>query len=375
MSDEMKVLCEMLILIEMTCVNLFNVSNVCAKRTSRVKYFVFVSVFSAIHTIAMMAAMHYLNNFALSTTIYVLSGIAWAFVLMNVLYESLVRILGVLCTTWGFTFLGFTIAVLTGRFFDEKWREGVILLALTLIYAFFSPWYVHFCKSIFIVSRAKGSKNVDFNLFKTSVFWFISVFFAYLALTLKSDVFAIVCLLSMGSLSFSSYRLIHNSLKNTRRLDKLNQIVYEDDLTHLPNRASFFSDTELLINENRGFEIVFLDLNKFKSINDHHGHLMGNVYLQGFANAMLEIVQGSGKVYRLSGDEFVCVLRKGQGKEILPELSNYNWAKHIKSVNFIGVSAGVASYPEDGTTLDILINKADEAMYRNKSHTKRARER
>ena len=114
------------------------------------------------------------------------------------------------------------------------------------------------------------------------------------------------------------------------------------------------------------FDLIFLDLDHFKQINDTHGHLAGNEYLKGFAHSVQQLTKGLGVVYRMSGDEFVCILQEGARKEFAVRLVQYHWPIYVKSQPFLGVAAGSARYPQDGETLDALVQKADKAMYGNK---------
>src|SRR5439155_13043417 len=123
---------------------------------------------------------------------------------------------------------------------------------------------------------------------------------------------------------------------------------------------------------NRPFAVLFLDLDRFKYINDSLGHAVGDQLLQSVSNRLLSSVRGSDTVSRQGGDEFVILLSEiahpedaaTSAKKILLSLS----ASHSvggQDLNIDG-SIGISIYPEDGEDAETLIKNADTAMYHAK---------
>ncbi|MDH2917339.1 MAG: GGDEF domain-containing protein [Gallionella sp.] len=153
--------------------------------------------------------------------------------------------------------------------------------------------------------------------------------------------------------------------------------AYYDDLTGLPNRLLFCDRLEQVLasakREQRNCAVVFVDLDKFKSVNDGYGHRVGDVLLKCAAERMWKAVRRSDTVARIGGDEFIILLpfiskpedvEKVVGK-IIGEFS-LPFDLDGRMIQ-IGISAGVALYPRDGNEGLVLINAADEAMYRAKA--------
>jgi diguanylate cyclase (GGDEF)-like protein/PAS domain S-box-containing protein len=149
-----------------------------------------------------------------------------------------------------------------------------------------------------------------------------------------------------------------------------------DVLTNLPNRMllndRITQTISLARRQNRPFAVLFLDLDRFKCINDSLGHTIGDQLLQSVSKRLLSAVRGSDTVSRQGGDEFLILLSEiahpedaaTSAKKILLSLS----APHSiagQDLNIDG-SIGISIYPEDGADANTLIKNADTAMYHAK---------
>ncbi len=154
-------------------------------------------------------------------------------------------------------------------------------------------------------------------------------------------------------------------------------MAHHDPLTGLPNRSFFkekLSQTLHQARMNRQHVVLaYVDLDNFKRINDSLGHGAGDELLRQIAGRMLEFTRASDLVVRLGGDEFVLVFAnqsRGEG-DILPRLHQLR-ASLSRPMAIAGMtvsatcSMGIATFPEDGETIDALLANADAAMYRAK---------
>ena len=174
--------------------------------------------------------------------------------------------------------------------------------------------------------------------------------------------------------------LICNETDVTDRMEATQQVrhlAHHDSLTALPNRAYFEMELEAQLNEcaygngNSG-ALMFVDLDKFKAVNDTHGHQCGDELLVNVAGILRECCSNSGFVARLGGDEFVVVMpgcgddeaARKIGEEIIARLSA-PMTLCTASVE-ISCTIGVAIYPRDGTTMKEIMRHADVAMYNGK---------
>jgi len=154
------------------------------------------------------------------------------------------------------------------------------------------------------------------------------------------------------------------------------QMAYHDPLTGMPNRQLFNDRLQHALvvakREQRGFAVVFLDLDSFKPINDRFGHRVGDVVLKLAAVRIESGMRESDTVARIGGDEFAILLADAEStadaerviRKITVALSRpFEVRGHTLQ---LGVSAGFAFYPADGVSGMELIDAADDAMYRNK---------
>lgn len=152
--------------------------------------------------------------------------------------------------------------------------------------------------------------------------------------------------------------------------------AHHDVLTELPNRILFTQRLEECIAKSKrskiGFALFFIDLDKFKNINDSLGHEIGDKVLKVIANRLKSIIRKEDVLARLSGDEFTIIV--GDIKEIndtthLAEKLLTILAEPIqinKEVLYVSGSIGIAIYPEHATNAEYLLKYADTAMYHAK---------
>lgn len=165
------------------------------------------------------------------------------------------------------------------------------------------------------------------------------------------------------------------------KTEEAQQIALKDALTGLPNRVSFEQGLDHgLIQAKRhgwGLAVLFIDIDKFKSINDYYGHDLGDQVLLMVADRLQSFVRGEDLVSRWGGDEFVCLLFEVNQEADVTRLAEKMVNRIAETCEFNGVSLsirasiGIAIYPADGETADILFKNADIAMYQAKGSEKR----
>lgn len=152
-------------------------------------------------------------------------------------------------------------------------------------------------------------------------------------------------------------------------------VAMSDALTGLANRSAFMTAIKSAEYEVKTYSILYLDLDKFKPVNDTYGHEAGDKILQGVADRLKEAFPKRSVITRMGGDEY-CVLlldadsveAKKQAnilKEIISEPFTIN---SVKDKITIGASIGTATYPEDGDSPEELLSVADVGMYQNKNN-------
>ncbi len=152
----------------------------------------------------------------------------------------------------------------------------------------------------------------------------------------------------------------------------INHMAYHDSLTGLPNRAFLDEQMETAIKENKTFAVLFIDLDRFKNINDTLGHRMGDLLLIAVSERLLDCMDEGHIVSRISGDEFVILLPNSDeeiAKRIAQRIIDRLSTSFIIGNNemYITPSIGISMFPQDG---DEPLKSADTAMYQAKNQGK-----
>ncbi|WP_409281346.1 bifunctional diguanylate cyclase/phosphodiesterase [Pseudomonas defluvii] len=158
---------------------------------------------------------------------------------------------------------------------------------------------------------------------------------------------------------------------------KLDYQAHHDPLTGLPNRTLFESRLQAALSCTQTSKaqgaVLFLDLDRFKHINDSLGHPVGDLLLKGIAHRLKEQVRDIDTVARLGGDEFIILLpglhQPSDAEHIAAKLLNCFSAPFQAGEHefFTSASIGTSLYPQDGSDVASLIRNADAAMYRSKA--------
>jgi diguanylate cyclase len=169
--------------------------------------------------------------------------------------------------------------------------------------------------------------------------------------------------------------------KSQAKEEETRKLALQDALTGLPNRVSFEQslDSGLMQAKRHGWglAVLFIDVDKFKDVNDTHGHGMGDQVLIMVAERLQAAVREEDTVSRWAGDEFVCLLLEVKDAADVTRLAEDMVNRISEPFEFDGtalsvrVSIGIAIYPADGVTADILFKNADTAMYQAKGTEKR----
>ncbi|MFC5402716.1 putative bifunctional diguanylate cyclase/phosphodiesterase [Cohnella soli] len=157
---------------------------------------------------------------------------------------------------------------------------------------------------------------------------------------------------------------------------QVNYLAFHDELTGLPNRRLFSEKVKAAmartIDDGGKFTLLWLDVDRFKTINDSMGHSFGDRLLVAVAERLSKFAKKRDNVFRLGGDEFALLLgdieneeEAGEAAKALVALFDESFKIGPSGFHITG-SVGVALFPDDGGTLDLLLQNADIAMYNAK---------
>jgi cyclic di-GMP phosphodiesterase Gmr len=167
--------------------------------------------------------------------------------------------------------------------------------------------------------------------------------------------------------------------KERNAQERLSELANTDSLTGLPNRNAIHDKTRAAIAGAAAGDsvgILFLDLDNFKKVNDHYGHVFGDRLIRDVSTAVRECLADDDTLARLGGDEFIVLSpvasvasMEAMAQRILERLRN-PFSLGLVEV-YTGCSIGIAMFPEHGDSLEALIRAADTAMYVAKDNGKR----
>jgi len=188
-------------------------------------------------------------------------------------------------------------------------------------------------------------------------------------------------LLSEYSISFlrilCDYAAI--AIQNASRVKRIHELTITDDCTGLYNARHLYTllDEQIAlaaVDHKTQFSLVFIDLDRFKQVNDTHGHLIGSRLLSEVGNLMKRVLGPANSCFRYGGDEFVALL-PGLGKQAAIDATTKLWERlrenrflESQGMNLsLAGSFGLATFPEDGNTVAAVIRSADTMMYAAKT--------
>lgn len=189
-------------------------------------------------------------------------------------------------------------------------------------------------------------------------------------------------LLSLALLLLFLNTHFHREEQMKRSANRLLYMATHDALTGLPNRTlledRFSQACSRTQRREMPFSTMFIDLNGFKIVNDTYGHEVGDQLLKALGIILKECIRDEDTLSRISGDEFVILLEDASyenAEKIAQKIhARLKQPVLIRSIELnVGLSIGIAVYPDDGTTMSDLLRKADERMYKDKEQGKSVR--
>lgn len=166
-------------------------------------------------------------------------------------------------------------------------------------------------------------------------------------------------------------------IRTTQAEQHVHQLAYQDQLTNLPNRTQFIEKAnqslEQAQRDEQLFALMFLDLDKFKFVNDTQGHDIGDMLLIAVAKRLCHCVRTGDLVVRLGGDEFTILLDNIHSSKVAARVAHNICIAMREPFTFlqqpvhIPVSIGISLFPHDGENIHTLMKHADTAMYRAKA--------
>ena len=306
----------------------------------------------------------------LDPSLIILLGLTY-FLPLNYLYqEAWYKILSIMFFSWIHTMTVTFFSIQISEILGFSYQFHAALIIQTIIYLVSTPFVIKSVRNKFLYILRNISAWMNYYLVFLGLIEFLILCIIYFYLPSMSSIWKIITGLLVALTTLLSYHLIYIIVKNSKSIAVLKNLAYTDNLTKIKNRLALFLDCDELIAEKSPFTLIYMDLDNFKKVNDIYGHSMGDKYLRNFTEAAIAAVGSKGTIYRMSGDEFVCMYKGSKIKLFLKKFRE-NLVDFLKmEIPFLGVSIGCARFPQDASTIDELIKKADKKMYQVKKESK-----
>ncbi len=168
------------------------------------------------------------------------------------------------------------------------------------------------------------------------------------------------------------------AIEKSQLIRELQKQACFDQLTGIYNKSTILRHCEaqldLSLRHEQATSLIFLDIDYFKAFNDTHGHLLGDKLLGDFAKVLKKCCRKSDMLGRFGGEEFLIIASQTSkqdayalGIKLKEAVNKYKFLGSGSGRVRVTFSAGIASFPEDGSDINELLKKADQAMYKGKS--------
>lgn len=296
---------------------------------------------------------------------------------IKLLYDEKLEMLFLsMCMSWTYTMGIMAISTQAAYCLGDLNHDLSLLFIETLLFLItFIPFKRSMIPQYFYILRSPHKvPKTQFAYLKINIYLHFFTLFMLHLVFLGGDAhglqIAILVLLLASNCLF--YRIVYAVISSTMQITELKKTVSNDTLTGLGNRTKAIKDMRSHMEANRVFSILFLDLDRFKLVNDQYGHDVGDRYLIHFGKVFSEALNGRGTLYRYAGDEFVALCDGELTEEMVSSMTQCkNWDEGAPCA-FNRVSAGlvVCKPPYACDDPSDLLRRADSLMYRNKPNRK-----
>ena len=256
------------------------------------------------------------------------------------------------------------------QFQTPLYNSYITILLISLVFIIFSL-LLSYCLSYLILKPVnnliKLTEDLPYKILnKQKVNWSISWI---------DEIQALMC-----NFKNMAERLNKTFVELNEHRDELYYLVRHDNLTGLPNMVSFREELEIELNKAKKngevFAVLFLDLDRFKLINDTLGHRVGDIFLIKLSERLKQVMKEDIAIYRQGGDEFLILLRNTMNLDLVTDFAKIILNETSKPIKIEGhelistTSIGISIYPNDGEDIETLVKNADIAMYKVKQNGK-----
>ena len=284
--------------------------------------------------------------------------------------EKLSRLFLIMCMCWVYTISIYTLAFQFSSLMAKENQDMYTFLLQTALFAVtlypFFKWVVP--KYMFILQNIEKfgtgcAKYFNFNCF----LHFVTILILNIAFYQETgSILKILSILLFSSITLLSYTMLYRMVSDSIQIRHLERVSQHDSLTGLANHDRLYHDLQTLLQGKQVFSILFVDLDRFKEINDCYGHIVGDQYLRHFATICAKIFQENGKTYRFGGDEFVVLYQGIIPPKAIEQLQQCREWEEGAPCPFNQVSTGSIVCRPPFPDAEELLHQVDRKMYEMK---------
>ena len=354
--------------LELLFFNLFTMDRCCHRKHSFFKTFLTLFLFSAVFfyiSYTFAEELSFQGDGSLS-----LYGLVFLIPFRFLYKEKLPLLFIIACTCWVYTLGILSLSIQIAGMLEPGswffiWTIQNLLYLLTLV-----PFYKHLVpKYIFVIKHISlfDKRWYKYMVLNNCLSFLLLVVINWYFLKEETSFEKILILFLLLSIICVSYLILYQIVLDAIKINDLKQEVSHDPLTGLRNRAQLWTDLQSVSKTGQTFSVLFMDLDRFKLINDQYGHIAGDQYLNHFARISSDILRELGRVYRFGGDEFVAVCPGVIPQEIIGRLKECREWDSGAPCPFNQVSIGVLLCEPPHSGVEEILQRVDRLMYQNKT--------
>lgn len=363
---------EVMIVLEIVFVNVITISKCCEKKY---KWYINLLTLLLFSSVVFGLGFYCISRFSFygnGNGLFVVFGFLYLIPLGFLYKERVYQLFTIICMAWVYTLGIFSLSVQAGKVLDTQYFYRNVFLIETALFAICTiPFHrIIVKKYIYILENSNLQKN-NWGTFLslTSTIHFFTMLGVNFVFAMEDGSWIKVLVIALLMLTmFFMYNILYQMIRHAKQAYVLDRTAHHDELTGLRNRLSLFDDLQRVIDSNEIFTLLFMDLDKFKNINDTYGHVIGDQYLQHFANISCRIIGEKGCVYRFGGDEFLVIYNGIIPKETVKKLECCKEWDVDAPCPFNHVSIGVQICKPPHSDTEQLLEWADQCMYEKKKN-------
>jgi len=357
-----------LVIVQMIVINLYTTFQLSKNRMSKTANVFIMSIFTVFYFYIVYINLEVIERFDSFRGNGLFLGLIALYIIptLFLLNQPKLVTITIFISAWIYSFLVFAFSVRIASVFSNYDRQLVVLISQSILYILSYTKMYKLLRDKFVYTMWNSNNRIIKQLFMLSFSLLLLIAIVnYIFIEGISTSIGFLILFLIASIALLSFNLAFNFSRVSESADEFYKKSRTDTLTGLKNREALISDLKEKISMKKPFNLVFLDLDNFKLVNDVYGHNKGDEYLIDFSKEILKKFKRT-DFYRLSGDEFVLISNGIKSESTCIEINTLKYKTSGLGIEFLGLSSGYAHYPDDAENISQLLSLADERMYQIK---------